>query len=137
MTSQEDNLINERMEPISPDYVKNILRKLFHDYKYLQRENLTKMKNWVISRLERVNAYKCFLFLGINCEVVMNTFPYGKMIEFMDFIIHLVSQCLSNALIPKHLSRERIVNGSVPIKKNMNRIQEEVIMIFATTRMNC
>ena len=101
MSSQEKVSTRMRMIAISPDDVSKCLKIIFHDYKDLQKDNLTYLKNWVIYRPKEVLPHQCFLFLSKHCAIVKNTLPYGKMMELIDAMIFQVTQCLSYVLLPK------------------------------------
>ena len=101
MSGQANDSSSIRMIPISPDDVKKCLRIIFHDFKDLQRDNLTYLKNWVISRPKEVLPYHCFLFLSTHSSIVKTTFPYGKMMQLIEAMIFQVTQCLSYVLLPK------------------------------------
>ena len=87
---------------IHPEDVKSMLRLHFkEENKHLQKENLTFLKNWVISRANFVGAYQCFLLLGLYCPTIIKKLTYDILIKLIESMIDCVQKCLSHTHLKK------------------------------------
>ena len=109
MATKIDNETTEIMVLISPNDVKNYLKKNIWVHRVnVQAGHINVMKKWIISRPATVVAYQCFIFLGIHCSIVTQTLTFEQMKSLIDCMILLVSLCVSNSKIIKTKKSEKI-----------------------------
>ena len=94
----------------------NLLRET--ESKELCKGNVKCMRNWVISRPERVNRYQCFVFLGKHCNNIRNSLKHDVMLVLLNTMVNLVQKCLSGGYV-KITNLEIKANGIRHMLRNI------------------
>ena len=131
MSDETENKGSATYVLITPEDVeKNLRLPLRGEKRNLIHINLSRIKNWVISRPYPVDHYECFVFLGLFCNKVRITLTFDEMWSYLDLMIYNVNRCLKGTLMRKDrkAGKRSQWNQSHQIKHMRNEdLSEDVI----------